>query len=62
MICCGGGSIYTWSDEWVGAEESGREGEEEEMAECIGVPASQSFRSFPYRDGTDSLSWLNREI
>lgn len=34
-ICCGTQSIYTWSDEWVGEI-----GDEEEMAECIGVPAS----------------------
>jgi hypothetical protein len=27
--------MYTWSDEWVGEEG------EEEMAECIGVPASE---------------------
>ena len=34
-ICCGTRSMYTWSDEWVGEEG------EEEMAECIGVPASE---------------------
>jgi len=28
--------MYTWSDEWVGEA-----GIEEEMAECIGVPAKQ---------------------
>lgn len=33
---CGGGAIYTWSDEWVGEG-----GETEEMAECVGVPASK---------------------
>jgi hypothetical protein len=32
-ICTGGSSIYTWSDEWVG------EDGEEEMAECVGIPA-----------------------
>lgn len=35
-LCCGNQSVYTWSDEWQG--DSG----EEEMAECIGVPASKS--------------------
>ena len=35
-LCCGNQSVYTWSDEWQG--DSG----EEEMAECIGVPASTS--------------------
>lgn len=30
--------MYTWSDEW-----SSEGGVDEEMAECIGVPASKSF-------------------
>lgn len=34
-ICCGTQSVFTWSDEWVGEG-----GDEVEMAECIGVPAS----------------------
>ncbi|PPQ63010.1 hypothetical protein CVT24_006116 [Panaeolus cyanescens] len=33
-VCCGNSSVYTWSDEWIGES-----GEEEEIAECIGVPA-----------------------
>ena len=37
-LCTGGSSLYTWSDEWVG------EDGEEEMAECVGIPASR-FRS-----------------
>lgn len=40
-LCTGGSSIYTWSDEWAG--EDGEE--EEEMAECIGIPAS-GFQSY----------------
>jgi hypothetical protein len=32
-LCTGASSLYTWSDEWIG------EDGEEEMAECIGVPA-----------------------
>jgi hypothetical protein len=36
VLCSGGASIYTWSDEWVGED-----GHEEEIAECIGVPASE---------------------
>lgn len=35
VICCGTQSVFTWSDEWVGEG-----GDEEDMAECIGVPAS----------------------
>ncbi|KAJ7092601.1 hypothetical protein C8R44DRAFT_816099 [Mycena epipterygia] len=42
-LCCGTQSLYMWSDEWIG--ESG----EEEMAECIGVPA----KNFETRD----LQW-----
>ncbi|KAJ7783658.1 hypothetical protein DFH07DRAFT_788607 [Mycena maculata] len=42
-LCCGARSLYMWSDEWLG--ESG----EEEMAECIGVPA----KNFETRD----LKW-----
>ncbi|KAJ7706304.1 WD repeat-containing protein 8 [Mycena rosella] len=40
VLCCGAQSLYTWSDEWLG--DSG----EEEMAECIGVPA----KNFAARD------------
>jgi hypothetical protein len=36
-LCCGTRSVCTWSDEWVA--EGGTS--EEEMAECIGVPASE---------------------
>ena len=34
-LSCGGQAMYLWSEEWI--EESGAE---EEMAECVGVPAS----------------------
>ena len=34
--CCGSRALYVWSDEWVGEG-----GVEEEMAECVGVPASE---------------------
>ncbi|TFK30772.1 YVTN repeat-like/Quino protein amine dehydrogenase, partial [Coprinopsis marcescibilis] len=36
VLCCGTPSIYTWSDEWVGET-----GAQEDIAECIGVPAKQ---------------------
>lgn len=38
VICCGTQSVFTWSDEWVGEG-----GDEEDMAECIGVPASSEW-------------------
>ncbi|KAH0590872.1 WD repeat-containing protein 8 [Termitomyces sp. J132] len=36
VLCCGSSSVYTWSNEWLGEG-----GEEEEIAECIGVPAKK---------------------
>ncbi|KAG7099110.1 hypothetical protein E1B28_000983 [Marasmius oreades] len=36
IICCGNRGIYSWSDEWQNPS-----GEQEEVAECIGVPAKQ---------------------
>jgi len=39
-LCCGSGSMYLWSDEWVG------EGNEaEEVAECVGIPAAEKFNN-----------------
>lgn len=38
VITCGTGSIYLWSDEWIKDEETG---ETEEVAECVGIPASE---------------------
>jgi hypothetical protein len=38
VLCCGSKSLYVWSDDWVGED-----GKEEEMAECVGVPASVLF-------------------
>jgi len=35
-ISCGGQAIYLWSEEWI--EEGGAE---EEMAECVGIPAKK---------------------
>ncbi|KAG1842729.1 hypothetical protein F4604DRAFT_1689825 [Suillus subluteus] len=40
-LCSGSGSIYTWSDGWIGDN-----GVEEDMAECIGVPANSSETLF----------------
>ncbi len=40
-LCCANQSIYIWSDEW-----HSELGEEEDMAECIGVPASASVTSY----------------
>ncbi|KAG6862416.1 hypothetical protein C0995_011856 [Termitomyces sp. Mi166 len=42
VLCCGSPSVYTWSNEWVGEGE-----EEEEMAECIGVPATAKDSTLP---------------
>jgi len=40
-LCCGTQSVYIWSDEWHTESND----DQEEMAECIGVPASTSFFS-----------------
>jgi len=42
MLCCGTQSVYIWSDEWHSESDS----DQEELAECIGVPASMSFSGF----------------
>lgn len=39
VLCCGGGGLYTWSNEWI----AGDSDKEEEMAECIGIPASMFY-------------------
>jgi len=38
-LCCGTQSVYIWSDEWHSESDS----DQEEMAECIGVPASMFY-------------------
>ncbi|KIM66308.1 hypothetical protein SCLCIDRAFT_1153469 [Scleroderma citrinum Foug A] len=48
VICCGTQSIYTWSDEWVGDG-----GDEEEMAECIGVPTTKKYETKDVRWAPD---------
>lgn len=50
-LCCGTQSVYTWSDEWIGDA-----GQEEEMAECIGVPASE------HRLQTSRCFWSDRVL
>ena len=37
VLSCGGQAMYLWSEEWIGEG-----GSEEEMAECVGIPASAS--------------------
>ncbi|KIY70948.1 WD40 repeat-like protein [Cylindrobasidium torrendii FP15055 ss-10] len=46
-ICCGAAAIYTWSDEWVGEG-----GVEEEVAECVGVPADK-FETYDIKWASD---------
>ena len=36
-LTCGGQAMYLWSEEWISEG-----GSEEEMAECVGIPASAS--------------------
>jgi hypothetical protein len=61
-LCCGTRSVYTWSDEWTA---EGGNDEEEEMAECIAIPASErcssrvcSWLTFPLEKfETRDLRW-----
>ncbi len=39
-LSCGGQAMYLWSEEWIGEG-----GTEEEMAECVGIPASAFIMS-----------------
>jgi WD40 repeat protein len=58
-LCSGSGSIYTWSDEWIGEN-----GVEEDMAECIGVPANTKFetRSIKWAPDGKGLVLLDKEV
>lgn len=40
-LCCGTGGFYTWSNEWSSDDLSGSSGGNEEVAECIGIPAGK---------------------
>ncbi|KAH7912567.1 WD repeat-containing protein 8 [Hygrophoropsis aurantiaca] len=56
-LCCGSSSIYTWSDEWVGEG-----GVEEDMAECIGVPAKKfSTRDLKWAPDGKGLVLLDKD-
>ncbi|KAF9455040.1 YVTN repeat-like/Quino protein amine dehydrogenase [Macrolepiota fuliginosa MF-IS2] len=52
VLCCGTQGVYTWSDEWVSES-----GEEEEMAECIGVPA-QKFEARDVKWAPDGKGFI----
>ncbi|OAX44364.1 WD repeat-containing protein 8 [Rhizopogon vinicolor AM-OR11-026] len=58
-LCCGSGSIYTWSDEWIGEN-----GVEEDMAECIGVPTNTKFetRDIKWAPDGKGLVLLDKEM
>ncbi|KAG1875623.1 WD repeat-containing protein 8 [Suillus subalutaceus] len=58
-LCSGNGSIYTWSDEWIGDN-----GVEEDMAECIGVPANTKFetRNIKWAPDGKGLVLLDKEV
>ncbi|KAJ3816063.1 WD repeat-containing protein 8 [Lentinula aff. lateritia] len=56
-LCCGNRSVYTWSDEW-----EGESGEQEEMAECIGVPAKEfDTRNMSWSRDGKGLILLDKE-
>lgn len=47
-LSCSGGGLYLWSDEWVG---DGEDGDGEEVAECVGVPARKHRPNQPRSPG-----------
>ncbi|KAI5122576.1 hypothetical protein M0805_004793 [Coniferiporia weirii] len=46
VVSCGGGGLYMWSNEWSSSDPGGGDEDEEEIAECIGIPA----KNFQLRD------------
>lgn len=52
-LSCGGQAMYLWSEEWIGES-----GAEEEMAECVGVPASALISSVSLIGWSSSSSVL----
>ncbi|OCH87739.1 WD repeat-containing protein 8 [Obba rivulosa] len=63
-LCTGSGGLYLWSDEWV-SEDEGRDnaedGDGEEVAECVGVPAKQfSAHSINWAPDGQGLILLDR--
>jgi len=56
-MCCGSGSMYLWSDEWMGEG-----GETEEVAECVGVPTDQfNARDIRWSPDGKGLVLVDRE-
>ncbi|KAG6911528.1 hypothetical protein DXG01_011830 [Tephrocybe rancida] len=56
-LCCGTPSVHTWSNEWIGEG-----GEEEEIAECIGVPAKKfETRDVRWSPDGKGLALLDKE-
>ncbi|KAI0694863.1 WD repeat-containing protein 8 [Cytidiella melzeri] len=57
--CCSRGTMYLWSDEWVG---EGGSGEVEEVAECVGVPAHEFVtRDIRWAPDGKGLTLLDKE-
>jgi len=58
-LCCGEAAIYTWSNEWSsGEKEPAVKDQEEEMAECIGVPTQSKFEARDIRWAPDGKGLL----
>ena len=57
VLCCGTGGMYMWSNEWSSDDQP--EAESEEIAECIGIPASKFPLCFTNQP-SQSLSCLLR--
>ncbi|KAI0001905.1 YVTN repeat-like/Quino protein amine dehydrogenase [Russula vinacea] len=56
-LSCGGQAMYLWSEEWIGES-----GAEEEMAECIGIPAKKfNARDVQWAPDGKGLLLIDRE-
>lgn len=56
-LCCGKSCLYTWSEEWLAEA-----GTEEEMAECVGIPAKEfDTRDFKWSPDGKAIILLDKD-
>ncbi|KAL5534433.1 hypothetical protein ACEPAG_895 [Sanghuangporus baumii] len=61
VLCCGTGGMYMWSNEWSSDDDV--DGEDEEIAECIGIPAKKfQLRNVQWAPDGKGLLLLDNDI
>lgn len=61
VLCCGTGGMYTWSNEWSSDDQG--DVADEEMAECVGVPAKKfQLRDVRWSPDGKGLLLLDKDI